>query len=91
MLEMGSHPQDKSSVSSVQNTHLEGSHGVPRLFACAGVAAQLERIVERAGLEKWQLFHAMRSFCESGLVKQHPLYMAARWLGSTPGSLRSII
>jgi hypothetical protein len=46
---------------------------------------QFERIVERAGLEKWpRLFHAMRSFCESDLVKRHPLHMAARWLGNTP-------
>jgi hypothetical protein len=46
---------------------------------------QFERIVERAGLEKWpRLFHAMRSSCESDLVKRHPLHMAARWLGNTP-------
>ena len=46
---------------------------------------QFERIVERAGLEKWpRLFHAMRSSCESDLVKRHPLYIADRWLGNTP-------
>ncbi len=46
---------------------------------------QFERIIERAGLEKWpRLFHAMRSSCESDLVKRHPLHIAARWLGNTP-------
>jgi integrase len=46
---------------------------------------QFERIVERAGLEKWpRLFHAMRSSCESDLVKRHPLHIAARWLGNSP-------
>ena len=28
--------------------------------------------------------HAMRSSCESDLVKRHPLHIAARWLGNTP-------
>lgn len=46
---------------------------------------QFVRIVVRAGLEKWpRLFHAMRSSCESDLVKRHPLHIAARWLGNTP-------
>ena len=46
---------------------------------------QFERIVERAGLEKWpRLFHAMRSSRESDLVKWHPLHIASRWLGNTP-------
>lgn len=51
---------------------------------------QFERIVERAGLEKWprlfhaMRFHAMRSSCESDLVKRHPLHITAHGLGNTP-------
>jgi|GEM_PF-2260672 len=45
---------------------------------------QFERIVTRAGLEKWpRLFHNMRASRETELVEQFPEHIAAAWIGNT--------
>jgi len=46
---------------------------------------KLRRIVRRAGIAPWpRLFHALRSSCESDLVRAFPLPVVAKWLGNTP-------
>lgn len=44
---------------------------------------QLERLVARAGLEKWpRLFHALRASRETELARDYPLHVVTAWLGN---------
>jgi integrase len=46
---------------------------------------QFERIVKRAGLEKWpRLFHALRASRETELAKDWPIHVVTSWLGNSP-------
>ena len=46
---------------------------------------QFERLVKRAGLQKWpRLFHNLRASRETELAKDYPIHVVTAWLGNTP-------
>jgi hypothetical protein len=45
---------------------------------------QLNRIIERAGLEPWpKLFHNLRACRETELATEHPLHVVCYWIGNS--------
>lgn len=46
---------------------------------------RFERIIKRAGLEPWErLFQNLRASRETELAAEHPLHVAAAWIGNSP-------
>jgi integrase len=54
-------------------------------WKAVNLRTQFQRILDRAGIEHWpKLFHALRSSRETELAAEHPVHVAAAWLGNSP-------
>ena len=50
----------------------------------ANLRTTLAKVVRRAGLKPWPRFwHSMRASCETGLAREFPLAIEAKWRGNT--------
>ena len=79
-------PELRSVLMEAFEQAPEGADFVVQRFRdkSGNLRTQLERIIERAGLEKWpRLFNAMRASRATELAAQYPAAICTAWMGHT--------
>lgn len=58
---------------------------VQRRSSGSGLSNQFERILKRAGVQKWpRLFQNLRSTRETELMEEFPMHVVCAWIGNSP-------